>query len=116
MVKHIRWEQVTREQLNPSLARQFINGEKLTLSRITLRKGCIVPEHHHENEQFAWALEGALRFIFPDHEVVLRAGEVLCIPANVPHKVEALEDTVNIDVFAPPRMDWATGEDAYLRK
>ncbi|MBT9330486.1 cupin domain-containing protein [Acidipila sp. 4G-K13] len=96
--------------------RQFVYGEKTMLSRLFLRKGAIVPEHHHENEQITHVLEGALRFMLGNGEVlVVRSGEVLVIPPNMPHRAEALEDTVDLDVFAPPRADWIAGTDAYLR-
>jgi quercetin dioxygenase-like cupin family protein len=87
------------------------------LARLTLRKGAIVPEHSHENEQITYILEGALRFTLGDGRVLtVSAGEILVIPSNLPHKAEALEDTLDLDVFAPPRADWIAGTDAYLRK
>ena len=43
------------------------------------------------------------------------AGEVLCIPPNMPHRAEAIEDTLDLDIFVPPRADWLAGSDAYLR-
>jgi len=86
------------------------------LARLRLRKGCIVPLHSHENEQITYILEGALKFSLQGKEVVVRAGEILVIPSNVPHSAEAIEDTVDLDVFCPPRADWISGTDAYLRK
>jgi len=85
------------------------------LARIVLRKGCVVPEHSHPNEQIAFILEGALRFNFPGETHTVHAGEILVIPANVPHSAEALEDTIDFDLFAPPRQDWIDGQDSYLR-
>ena len=79
------------------------------------RAGYVVPMHSHENEQIAYVLEGALKFIFRDHEVVVRAGEMLVIPSDVPHAATALEDTLDLDIFAPARADWAAGRDGYLR-
>jgi quercetin dioxygenase-like cupin family protein len=75
-----------------------------------------VPRHSHRSEQFSFILSGALKFIFDDAEFVLRAGEIVLIPANVPHRAEALEDTVDIDFFAPRREDWIRKDDAYLRQ
>jgi quercetin dioxygenase-like cupin family protein len=89
------------------------------LAHVYLKKGCIVPKHSHENEQFTYILEGALRFWIGDdekEEVVVGAGEVLHIPSNVFHKAEALEDTLDVDVFSPPRQDWLDKTDAYLRR
>ncbi|WP_350448976.1 cupin domain-containing protein [Paracidobacterium acidisoli] len=114
--QHVSFAQIPVEHLSPMIDRQFVYGEKTMLSRLFLRKGAIVPEHHHENEQITHVLEGALRFMLGNGEVlVVRSGEVLVIPPNMPHRAEALEDTVDLDVFAPPRADWIAGTDAYLR-
>ncbi len=121
---HIAWASIPPEQLNPLLSRQFVTGSQAMLSRIQLAKGCIVPRHVHPNEQIAFILSGALRFSLGDEssapeqrkDFIVRAGEVLVIPGNIPHLAEALEDTDNLDIFAPPRQDWISGNDAYLRK
>jgi len=116
---HIAWNAIPPEQLNPLLTRQFVTGSQAMLSRIQLTKGCIVPRHVHPNEQIAFILSGALRFSVGDEssaqDYIVRAGEVLVIPGNIPHLAEALEDTDNLDIFAPPRQDWISGNDAYLR-
>jgi unsaturated pyranuronate lyase len=114
MPKH-SWNKVEVEQLSPLLTRQCIHSDKVTLARIVLKKGCIVPEHHHVSEQFSHILEGELKFYFGDKEVTVRAGDVLTIPSNEPHKAIAVVDTVAIDVFSPPRQDWIDKDDAYLR-
>ena len=115
MFKHIAWKDVEVEQLNPLLDRQMVTGQNLMLARVLLKKGCVVPEHSHENEQVSYILEGALKFWIESNEVVVHAGEVLCVPAHMPHKAEAVEDTVDLDVFYPPRQDWISKNDAYLR-
>jgi quercetin dioxygenase-like cupin family protein len=99
----------------PALQRQFVVGQEIMLARVLLKKGCIVPEHSHHNEQLTYILDGALKFWIDGKEIVVHAGEVLCIPANMPHKAEALEDTVDLDVFTPPRADWINKSDQYLR-
>jgi quercetin dioxygenase-like cupin family protein len=104
------------EHLNPLLDRQFVSGQKGMLARLILRTGCVVPLHSHENEQITYILEGALKFTLQGKDIVVHAGEILIIPANVPHSAEALEDTVDLDLFCPPRADWIDGTDAYLRK
>lgn len=116
MLQYLRWNEVENEQLNPLLSRQLITGEHLMLARVLLKRGCVVPEHSHENEQLTFILEGALKFWIDGRELVVRAGEVLCIPPHMPHKAEALEDTVDMDVFYPPRQDWLNKTDAYLRQ
>ncbi len=101
------------------LDRRLITGERMMLAHVYLKKGCIVPKHSHLNEQLTYILEGALRFWLGDDqtdEVIVRAGEVLHIPGNVPHKAEALEDTLDVDIFSPPREDWLSKTDDYLRK
>ena len=115
-VQHVRLRDMPTEHLNPLLDRQFVAGDKSMLARLNIRAGCVVPLHSHENEQITYILEGALKFSLQGKEIVVRAGEILVIPSNVPHSAEALEDTVDLDVFCPPRADWISGADAYLRK
>ncbi len=113
--KYIPWKSVELEDLSSLLQRQMIVGEKVMLARVLLKKGSVVPRHSHHNEQVTYILDGALKFVLNGEEVVVRTGEVLCIPANVPHEAVALEDTVDLDIFTPPREDWLAKDDAYLR-
>jgi quercetin dioxygenase-like cupin family protein len=113
--KYIPWNQVEREKLNDLIDREMVVGDKLMLARVFLKKGAHVPEHHHHNEQVTYILEGALKFAIDGKEIVVRAGEVLCIPSNMPHEAWALEDTLDLDVFTPPREDWLNKADDYLR-
>jgi quercetin dioxygenase-like cupin family protein len=113
-----RWESMPKEQLNESIGRRIITGERMMIAHIYLKKGSVVPHHHHHNEQITYVLEGALRFRLGaegQQEVTVRAGEVLTIPPDLPHSAEALEDTLDVDIFDPPRQDWLDGTDAYLR-
>ena len=113
------WEELAEERLNDLLSRRLITGDRLMLAHVYLKKGCIVPRHAHENEQFTYILEGALRFLVGENgeqEVVVRAGEVLHLPSHVPHEAHALEDTLDVDVFSPPRQDWLSKTDSYLRQ
>lgn len=114
-LRHTPWNSVAIENLNPFLGRQLVVGQNLMLARVLLKKGCVVPEHSHPNEQVTYILEGALKFSIDGREIVIRAGETLTIPPNMPHKAEAIEDTVDLDVFYPPRADWMSGTDSYLR-
>ena len=113
--KYIPWSQVEREKLNDFIDREMVVGDKLMLARVFLKKGAHVPEHHHHNEQVTYILEGALKFAIDGKEIVVGAGEVLCIPSNMPHEAWALEDTLDLDVFTPPREDWLNKADDYLR-
>jgi quercetin dioxygenase-like cupin family protein len=114
-LKYLAWNAVELEDLNPLLQRQFVVGQEIMLARVLLKKGCIVPEHSHHNEQLTYILEGALKFWIDGKEIVVNAGEVLTIPPHMPHKAEALMDTVDLDVFSPPRADWINKSDQYLR-
>lgn len=113
---HYTWDSVNTEVLNPSISRRVITGEKAMVARIFIAKGGVVPLHHHESEQITYILEGALKFELEGKEVVVRKGEVLHIPSNVPHSAVALEDTDDLDVFSPIRTDWLDGSDSYLRQ
>jgi quercetin dioxygenase-like cupin family protein len=118
-VTHYRWEDMPREKVSPMLERRLVTGERTMLAHVYLKKGCVVPRHQHDNEQITYILEGALRFWIGEdekQELVIRAGEVLHIPSNVWHKAEALEDTLDVDIFTPPRQDWLDKTDAYLRR
>ncbi len=114
-LRHIPWSSVEVEVLNPLLGRHFVVGQNVMLARVLLKKGCVVPEHSHHNEQITYILEGALKFGIDGKEIVVNAGEVLTIPPNMPHSAEALADTVDLDIFNPPRADWMNKTDAYLR-
>jgi quercetin dioxygenase-like cupin family protein len=114
-LQYIPWSTVPIEDLNPLLQRHFVVGQNIMLARVLLKKGCIVPEHSHHNEQVTYILEGALKFWIDGREIVVNAGEVLTIPPHMPHKAEALADTVDLDVFNPPREDWINKTDDYLR-
>ena len=115
---HYRWDALTAEKLKGSITRRLITGDSMMIAEVRLAKGEVVPRHAHHNEQITYITSGALHFVLGengDREVTVRAGEVLVIPPNVPHAAHALEDTVDIDVFAPPREDWLDGSDSYLR-
>jgi unsaturated pyranuronate lyase len=114
-----RWDQMPREELHEKLSRRLITGDQLMIAHVYLKQGCVVAKHSHFNEQLTYVLEGALQFFIGDdgkEEVVVHAGEVLHLPGNVPHEAHALEDTLDVDVFYPPREDWLKKTDAYLRK
>ena len=118
-VKFYRWDAMPKERVTDMIDRRLVTGSRIMLAHVYIAKGGIVPRHSHDNEQITYILEGALRFWIGDdgaQEVVVRAGEVLHIPSNVPHKAEALEDTLDVDVFSPPRQDWLDGTDDYFHR
>lgn len=121
-VRQFRWEDMPREKVTDDISRRLVTGDRMMLAHVYLDRGSVVPRHAHENEQLTYILEGALRFWIgeegseDEEELVVRAGEVLHIPSHVPHKAEALEDTLDVDVFSPPRQDWLDGTDAYFHE
>ena len=115
-MKRHDWNRMESEQLNPKVRRKHIHTQNMTIARLEIEKSAVVPEHHHVHEQVATVERGALKFFIEGREEIIRAGESIAIPPNVPHAVEALEDTVVVDVFAPSRDDWQRGDDSYLRR
>jgi quercetin dioxygenase-like cupin family protein len=117
-VRHFRWMDMEKEPVVEGIDRKVISGERVMVAQIFLDKGAIVPTHAHENEQITYLLEGVLRLWVgeEEEEITLHAGEVLHIPSNVPHRAEALEDCLDVDVFSPPRQDWLDGTDDYFRR
>ncbi len=116
MLQKSSWDQMETEKMTDLITRQMVSGENATISRLLLSKGAVVPRHSHVSEQYSLIFSGALKFIFDDREVIVNAGEMLYIPANLPHSALAIEDTVDLDFFAPRREDWLRKEDAYLRQ
>ncbi len=110
------WNLLPAEDLSPQITRRAIHTPALTIARLELRQGAVVPEHNHVHEQIATVERGALEFWFGERRIELRSGQSVAIPPNEPHKVVALEDTVVVDVFSPCREDWFNGADAYLRQ
>ena len=118
-VSFYRWDSMKKERVSDMLERRLITGDRMMLAHVYLKKGCIVPKHSHENEQLTYILEGALKFRIGEdgaEEIIVSAGEVLLIPSNIPHMAEALEETLDVDVFSPPRQDWLDKKDDYLRR
>jgi len=114
-----RWDDLPKQRVTDAIDRRLVVGERMMLAHVYLKKGAIVPRHAHHNEQLTYILEGALRFSLGEdgaEQIVVRAGEVLVIPPNVPHQAEALEDTLDVDIFSPPRQDWLDGTDDYFHK
>ena len=105
-----RWDEIALEKITEMVSRKFVAGERETLAQIYLKRGAIVPQHAHESEQMTYVLQGSLKLLVAGDEVTLREGEVLHIPANVLHQVEALDDTFVLGVFSPARRDWIPEE------
>ena len=118
-VRAFRWDDMPKEKVTESLSRRLITGDRMMLAHVYLKRGCVVPKHHHENEQITYILEGALKFFIGDDGkeiMTVKAGEVLHIPSNIPHEAHALEDTLDVDVFSPPRQDWLDKTDDYFHR
>jgi quercetin dioxygenase-like cupin family protein len=110
------WNQLPAERMNPLVVRKAVHTRHMTIARLYIRKGAVVPEHSHVNEQVSSVERGALKFFIDGGETMVHSGEVLVIPPHMPHKVEATEDTDVTDIFSPVREDWIRGDDAYLRR
>lgn len=110
------WDRVQKEQMSPVLARQVIHSDTMSIARVEMKKGCLVPEHKHHNEQISMVERGTMKFVLGGVEQLLHAGDILRIPPNVPHSAEAMDDSLVTDLFSPRREDWIAGDDAYLRK
>ena len=115
-MKLYSWDHVQEEQLNPSLSRRVIHGEKMTVALIRIRQGTVVPLHQHDHEQMSAVQSGRLSFVVAGEEALLQAGDMILIPPGAPHTVEAHSDSLVVDTFAPARDDWQRGDDAYLRR
>jgi quercetin dioxygenase-like cupin family protein len=116
-VRHFRWDDMPKEVVTDAISRRIITGDDMMIAHVYINKGGIVPKHSHHNEQITYIVDGALHFWIGEdgaEEVVVRAGEVLHIPSHVPHRAEALEDTLDVDIFSPPREDWLNGTDGYF--
>jgi quercetin dioxygenase-like cupin family protein len=114
-VKVHTWNEMPMDELSATIGRKMITGDRTMMARVFLKRGAFVPEHYHDNEQITYIISGALEFQINGETIVLRTGQVMVIPSNMPHSARALEDTDDMDVFTPPRQDWLTGNDAYLR-
>ncbi|MBL8168764.1 MAG: cupin domain-containing protein [Acidobacteria bacterium] len=114
-MKHHKLNEIPEEWVTDMFSRKFFTGDKITLAFLTLKKGCAVPRHQHDSEQFSYIISGALKFVIEGQEIIVRGGEIMEIPSNVPHEAVAIEDTTGIDVFSPIRADWVDGTDNYLR-
>jgi quercetin dioxygenase-like cupin family protein len=115
-VKLHLWNEIPAEALSPQMSRQVIHSQRLTIARLALKQGAVVPSHAHANEQVTTVLTGRLRFLLDGRELELGAGETLEIGSNEAHGVVALEDSTILDLFAPRREDWIRGDDGYLRR
>jgi quercetin dioxygenase-like cupin family protein len=118
-VRHFRWTEIKEERVTDVISRRLITGDKMMLAHVYLKKDAVVPQHSHHNEQLTYILSGTLRFwIGADRsqQIDVHAGEVLHIPSNVPHEALALEDTLDVDIFDPPRQDWLDGTDSYFHR
>ena len=116
MIPVHRWDEIALEKITEMISRKIVTGEREMLAQTYLKRGAQVPMHSHDSEQMTYVLQGALRFLVDGEEIIVKEGEVLHIPSLVQHKAEALEDTLDVDIFSPPRQDWLDKTDDYLRR
>lgn len=113
-----RWADLPQERMRGSITRRFVHSDRMMVGEIFFSKGDAVPAHRHDNEQYTYVLKGALRFRFgedQDDERLVSAGEIVLIPSGLLHSAEAMDDTLELDIFCPPRADWIDGDDSYMR-
>lgn len=119
MLHKLNWEKVPTEDVNPSMARKIVSGEKLMIAKMKFKDGFVVPLHHHLHEQVTQVVSGQMRFWFGENKeqiMDLFPGDVVVIPSNLPHEALMIGDVEEIDTWAPPRQDWLDKTDDYLRK
>lgn len=119
MIEKTNWNDIPEEQVNPSMTRKLLYGEKVMIAKMKFKDGFLVPQHSHENEQITQVQKGTIRFWFgADKEQVidLNAGESIVIPPNLPHEALMIGAVEETDTWAPPRKDWLDGTDHYLKQ
>ncbi|WP_333578018.1 cupin domain-containing protein [Sphingobacterium sp.] len=110
-------KELPTKPVNELLTRGMISGEQGTIGYFTYKKGAVVPTHQHSNEQYSLITKGSVKVNILDKEYIVKAGQGIIIPPNVPHSFTALEDdTIDIDFFSPARTDWIEGKDNYFEK
>ena len=110
------WNIIKEDVLNPLAGRKALHGKMITLARFRFDKGNKVAMHHHANDQITTVESGSVRFFTDKEETILKAGDMVAVPPDVPHGNEALEDTIIVEIFSPVRQDWIAGDDSYLRR
>lgn len=119
MLNKINWDEVATEEVNSSMSRKIITGEKLMIAKMKFKDGFVVPLHHHHHEQVTQLVKGQMRFWFGENKeqvMDMFPGDVVVIPSNLPHEVLMIGDVEEIDTWSPPREDWLNKTDDYLRK
>ena len=101
-----RWDEIALDKVTEMLSRKIVSGEREMIVQVYVKRGCLVPMHSHPSEQMTYVLQGALKFLIHGEEITVREGEVLHIPPGVEHQAEALDDTFELDLFSPIRVEW----------
>ena len=105
-----RWDEIELEKVTQMISRKIVAGDHEMIAQVYLKRGALVPIHSHESEQLTYVLQGAIKFLVDGDEFTVREGEVLHIPSGVPHQAEALDDTLELDLFSPGRREWLDDE------
>jgi quercetin dioxygenase-like cupin family protein len=117
-MQQLNWDQVEIETVNKGMRRQIITGDKMTVARIFFEDGFVVPMHSHHNEQITQVVKGKMTFLIGSddpEEIMLGPGDVVVIPAHVPHQATCVGAVEEVDMWSPRRDDWLDGTDDYLR-
>lgn len=110
-VEKFSFEALPEDKVNDKISRWMSVGQHMSVAKYVIKRGGVAPLHQHPNEQVTMMLQGRFRYSIDGKEIVLGPGEVVFIPPNAVHGVEALEDAIAIDFSSPPRLDMQSGTD-----
>ncbi|MCK4336709.1 MAG: cupin domain-containing protein [Candidatus Aminicenantes bacterium] len=103
---------VERESLGGGVSRKILaRGGKLMTVKVYFKKGGIGAVHTHPHEQISYILKGSFEFELDSKKQIVKAGDTIYMPSNIPHGVVALEEAIIVDVFSPQREDFLKKSD-----
>ena len=109
-------ERVPEEKVTDRITRRIVTGEKEMIAFWKMKAGAHAGAHQHPHEQISWMLSGKMEFRLGSEKRTCGPGDIVVIPSGVEHEAWFPEDTEVIDIWSPPREDFYTGQDTYLRK
>ncbi|MBI2555367.1 MAG: cupin domain-containing protein [Candidatus Rokubacteria bacterium] len=109
-------ERIPEEKVTDRITRRIVTGEKEMVVFWRMKAGAHAAAHTHPHEQISWMLSGKMEFRLGSEKRTCGPGDIVVIPSGVEHEAWFPEDTEVIDLWSPPREDFYTGQDTYLRK
>ena len=104
MIKAI--ETIEQQELMPGFKGRFVHTNSSTIAFLEIKKGALLPEHHHIHEQTTQIIEGQLELTINGKTNILESGTIAVIPSNSKHSGRALTDCKITDTFCPVREDY----------